>query len=221
MSEIWNGDTWSLLVPPDPVTGKEGLVSLEQVSCVSSDWCMAEGGGENLAHPVNKPTIELWNGESWRIENQPPNTSSFELNGISCLTKKECIAVTDYSSSAFANTELWNGRSWAVETPNNLNSLSKPMFTGVSCVAGGSCIAVGQGYVVMGNKATEEFFADTWSGRSWTKVPVPMPSAKADYSQEMDQIDCTTAEKCNAAASFDREPGDTQFVFPVNLTYSS
>ena len=131
------------------------------------------------------------------------------------------MAVTDYSSSAFANTELWNGRSWAVETPNNLNSLSKPMFTGVSCVAGGSCIAVGEGYVVMGNEATEEFFADTWSGRSWTKVSVPMPSAKADYSQEMGQIDCKSAENCNAAASFDREPGDTQFVFPVNLTYSS
>lgn len=213
--------TWSLVVPPDPITGKEGLVSLEQVSCVSSDWCMAEGGGENLAHPVNKPLIEFWNGKSWTIENQPPHTSSFEFNGISCITKKQCMVVTDYSASAFANTELWNGHSWAVDEPNNLSSLSKPMFSGVSCVAGGSCIAVGEGYVVVGNKATEEFFADTSNGKSWTKVSVPMPRANGDYSQQMGPIDCTSAKNCNAAASFDRESGDKQLVFPVNLTYSS
>jgi hypothetical protein len=221
MSEIWNGMTWSLVLPADPIAGKEGLVSLEQVSCVSSEWCMAEGGGENLAHPVNKPLIEFWNGKSWEIENQPSHTSSFEFNGIACITEKECMAVTFYSASASANTEVWDGRSWAVEEPNNLSFLSKPVFTGVSCVAAGSCIAVGEGYVVVGNKANEEFFADPWNGKSWTEVSVPMPRAKGDYSQEMGQIDCTSARNCNAAASFDRESGDMQLVFPVNLTYSS
>jgi hypothetical protein len=116
---------------------------LADVSCPSATVCLAVGS--QLTSTNHATTLaELWNGSSWSILATPnaPTTDS-ELEAVSCAPlSKSCMAVGD----DLLNTALalrWNGTAWGNYTPENPPGYPDAGFTGVTCTAVFSCVAVG------------------------------------------------------------------------------
>jgi len=131
----WNGTAWSRVNSPNP-----GIVDeLMGVSCVSPTFCVAVGSHSTSVSPLNAVSlVESFNGTEWSVVPSPNRgTGNSALDGISCVSAKDCVAV---GSGEGALVEVFNGSTWSiVETPHPEGS----KLTAISCVAAGSCSAVG------------------------------------------------------------------------------
>src|ERR1700722_12241798 len=99
-AESWNGQAWSPEKLPTPPGGAE----VYDVSCSSSDACVAVGGRGNGT------LAEGWNGEEWTVEktaNPTGSQGSGYLDGVAC-SASACTAVgyyTDTTGNAFTLVE--------------------------------------------------------------------------------------------------------------------
>jgi len=136
---------------------------LDGVSCLTSHFCMAVGGG----------LIEQWNGTSWSMIGSP--VSGANLLAISCESSALCMAVGSQNNQTLA--EQWDGTGWSqLPTPSEGSQAS---FSGVSCPTATFCVAVGGAYGAP-NGSPETYIAD-WTGASWNAVPSPDPGTSEGY----------------------------------------
>jgi hypothetical protein len=178
LAETWNGQSWVIQTTPDPV-GQFGGVgnSLQNVSCVSAQFCQAVGAGGAVG-----ATTEMWNGTSWTVQTRP-GASDTETQLVSCVSTSFCM-----SADGFAHVFTWDGTSWsaapAVAGFSNLSS--------ISCLSASFCEAVGEG------PAGEN--AAMWDGTSWTDQATPGPVSAAPNA-----VSCTTPTSCEAVGqNFDQ-----------------
>jgi hypothetical protein len=96
IAEVWNGRSWEIegRIPSD--------VGLTAVSCLSESDCVAVGQGP---WPY-QPTAALWNGESWQSSPTPKEPDYGLLNGVSCWSSTECMAVGVHDLGADTNQPL-------------------------------------------------------------------------------------------------------------------
>jgi hypothetical protein len=127
---------------------------LNGVSCPSAGDCTAVGDYYRTDRGPERTLIERWDGTVWRVVPSPGDGRDGTLASVSCPTATSCTAVGSLIIG-------WNGVTWKVERP------SSP-FTSVSCVAPGSCMAVGD---TAGGKPESGY----WNGTSWTLAPMPRP----------------------------------------------
>ena len=115
----WNGASWSKPMP----TTLDG--SFSSLSCASSSFCEAVGGGRGQS------AVALsWNGASW----SKPVFAGYATS-VSCPTTYFCMAVglNTYTS--------WNGASWSSRAIA-IDDLIAPSLNSVSCPTTSFCMAV-------------------------------------------------------------------------------
>jgi hypothetical protein len=168
LAEVWNGKTWARQAIPPPA-GVE-TSALNGVSCASPVFCVAVGTYN--AHDWLLAFAEVWNGTAWSSESLPVLVTAPEnmywLNGVTCLSSKNCIAVGGDSSgdtgTGGAYSENWNGKAWTPETAPGLYAGDDyGEFLAVSCVSATDCIGVGTDNGLSSTPA----IADKWNGSSW------------------------------------------------------
>ena len=139
LAEAWNGTAWSV----EPTPGTNGTRILNAVSCTAPGACAAvgyRGGG---------PLAETWNGTAWTAQTPPSPQNSFDvfLNGVSCVAASDCTATGSYSTgdTGFGMTlaEVWNGTAWHLQQTASPSNTEIVGLSGVSCMPGGACTAVG------------------------------------------------------------------------------
>ena len=137
--ETWNGNRWTTGSGTDPGTYSNGLLG---VSCVSSAFCMADGGYSDSGTTPFHQLIETWNGINWSTS-PGPDPYGASLYGMSCVSVLSCKVVGYYyDTSGVMQTliESWNGADWAVEaSPSTTTPITPPDApTNVTAVAGDS-----------------------------------------------------------------------------------
>ena len=173
-AEIWNGRSWSVRGISVPTGFSSG--GLDEVSCVSAEFCAAVGSADAPFASGTQTLAATWNGTSWHVRPTPnPAGNTVNLTGVSCVTAKFCEAVgtSDAQSAAFA--EQWNGTAWKLQSAPGAGGANS-----VSCVSAKFCEAVGPGT------------ANVWHGLSWRAQGVP------DSSADLVGVSCVSAGFCEA-----------------------
>jgi hypothetical protein len=172
LAEVWNGSAWTIESTPTP-TG-ETRVFLLSVDCTSGTQCMSVGsyytskGHEYLFS-------ETLSGTTWTLKSMPhPSGATMnQLNGVSCASATDCVAVGYYLSPSYTGlAEYWNGTKWAIEaTPLNSGE-SGAYFGGVSCTSATSCFATGDD-TDSNDVSKVHTLSEFWNGSTWAEQTTP------------------------------------------------
>jgi len=201
-SQIWTGDSWSEHEVARP---GEGEFQLRGISCVSPTACTAVGG-ETPSPSPGGPVAERWNGTEWAIQPMVGPSGSVEtvLEGVSCASASECLAVGFQTSSAGVQTPYsarWNGSSWSAAS---VPLPSEPGFSSglssISCTSATSCMAVGHVKGVQGIVASGTGLAESWNGSTWSIASPATP--KGEEKGALTGISCTSANECMAVGTY-------------------
>jgi hypothetical protein len=131
--EQWNGAAWATV--PAPHTSPVQPTLLNAVSC-SGGSCTAVGS------VGLRQLVERWNGRKWSIQRAPKGAPRAELNGVSCVSSTDCVAVGALTNNSHQSlAEHWNGSGWSIEpTPT---PAAGSLLWAVSCPSAAECVAVG------------------------------------------------------------------------------
>jgi hypothetical protein len=148
----------------------------------------------------------------WTIQPtpNPSGGSGNVLQGVSCSSATNCIAVGSYNASPSSYTltplaEHWDGSTWGIQPIPGLPSSAA--LTGISCTSGTSCTAVGY----YNNAGPAGTLAAHWNGSAWSTQATPNPSGGYDYS--LAGVSCASATNCTAVGGYDLLTGGV----PVTL----
>jgi hypothetical protein len=202
LAASWNGTSWALQQVPNAGDPADGENELTSVSCVTSALCSAVGWDVNPegGSPDPATVAELWNGTTWTIEPTPTFTGTSQLNGVSCITATDCVAVGSQNGLALA--EIWNGAAWAVQTTPDPSGASSSSLSNVSCSGAGSCDTVGS----YSTATTTSSFAENWNGTSWTLESTPEPAGTS--SSSFSSVSCAGTGTCTAVGEYASGTGD-------------
>jgi hypothetical protein len=191
--EFWNGQAWSVVESPNEENDDE----LKGVSCVSTRFCVAVGsfdlfGRYTIGPGARYPLIERWDGTKWTVAARPsPEAQQTEaLNGVSCVSRRSCVAV------GYGDSESWNGTEWS-DAPK----LTTGGLQGVSCVRANRCVAVGSVFV---GGSTTDTLVEAWNGTAWSAVESPNPGTG---HATLEGVYCVSGRSC-AAVGYEQSPGD-------------
>jgi hypothetical protein len=192
--EHWDGSAWSVT----PTPGLNVVGGLDAVSCVSVRFCNAVGtrfvGGTGPAHTL----VVLWDGSSWSQIPSPTPGQEAGLNGVSCASTSNCVAVgesTVASGSEHTLIEAWNGTRWSViASPSPRGGSSS--LSSVTCLETSSCFSVGEHRTSQQRSRT---LIERWDGRSWTIVP--SPNVGGSSMSQLSGVACTGMTACVAIGS--------------------
>jgi len=201
VTDIWNGRSWA-------AQGEPSNIAVEGITCPSATtMCLAVG---SAGYPA-RPGAEIWNGADWSAQATAPipaNSYGAYLDGISCPSESSCFAVGSIEDriglTSTPLVEHWNGRGWTSQsvpggTRGNVNWL-----TGVSCVSGDHCVAVGfSGEPQSGTDASGPL-AMQWNGSKWESMPIP------GRQFDLRSVSCTSEVVCAAVGGGDLTGGSTQ-----------
>jgi hypothetical protein len=163
-----------------------------------------------------------WTGTQAPLPSSPdaPSTTSASVSfsDESCVSAVFCAAVGDYADTAgFPHThgllEVYQGGSWqGVEAPmpNNADpSIGEVQIDGVSCVAQGSCIAVG-GY--KDSSHNPHALIETYSGGTWTPMEAPTPHDATGTYGFLKDVSCPVPGDCFAIGLYDNGTRDVGLI---------
>ena len=175
----WNGRKLTAM-KLRTVGGSAHDVVADGVSCPTAKTCAVTGvdlGIISSSSATSTAFTEIWNGKTWQIAQvaEPKAAaSSFNL-GVSCSTARSCEAVgldganeagTSPYDAAATSLHGTAGTVQAVPAPSKGHS---DVFTAVSCLPWGSCVAVGET-----GKTTASSLAGmtgVWNGKAWKLEP--------------------------------------------------
>jgi hypothetical protein len=190
--------------------GLRNDVVLTSISCVDRTYCVAVGvsvgpgntGGAPGFWPIDKPVIIRFNGRSWSSFTSPSVPPS-GLNGVSCLSRTDCVAVgeqTNPSGDESTLVEEYTGSTWkVVPSPDAAGfPLNSNFFQGVSCRTDGTCVAVGGDYDVNAGRAQVYApLAEVSSEKGWVVTSVDPPTTGYFKS-----VSCSPAKCVAVSVSF-------------------
>ena len=198
--ESWNGTSWSIISSPNEGSNP----GLDRVSCTSSTNCVAVGSYNNSSS-VEQTLVEAWDGTSWSIISSANEGSRQNaLNGVSCISSANCVAVGFYvNSSSMEQTlvETWNGTSWSIVSSPNKGSGGTGL-SGVSCTSSTNCVAVGfytnTIFVEPPSPPINviQTLVEAWNGTSWSVVS--SPNKGTNELNQLGGVSCTSSTNCVA-----------------------
>ena len=175
---------WTQTSPVIP-TGATGS-NFSQVACPSRNNCFAVGITDSASGTA--PLAEHWNGTAWAVQDitLPAGNSTGQLQGLSCPTARDCIAVGSYGTDIESTlAERWNGTSWVVlKTPALGGSQSADLGL-VSCASATGCVALG---ATEGTDAVS--LVETYNGKAWTMLTPASPDG------QIESLSCASATSC-------------------------
>jgi hypothetical protein len=193
---------WSVVPNPNPANTFSS--SLAGVACPGASHCIAVGSYSTLSTTTSTTAtlVETSNGSTWSIVTSPnPTGSTYAvLEGISCLSTSDCIAVgssSDQSGPEVPLAESWNGTTWSiVDVPGVWTGVN--VLSAVSCSGPSTCFAVGsQAPNGFGSTPTTTLI-ERWNGSTWSVSPNPNPNAE---TASLSGISCIGATACYAVGS--------------------
>jgi hypothetical protein len=197
--EQWNGLSWSSGTVPAPA----GAVAarLFDISCIGASWCMAVG--EGLTDTTEVAFADEWNGTSWKLARIPgPDGLGSALGSVSCTAPNACTAVgailDNDTETESTLAEAFNGTRWTAQKTADKAGKYDSYLYGVSCVAGGACMAVG-GYNATTSSA-EGALSDFYSGSRWHSEALPAPPNATD--ELPDPVSCSATDACIVVGSW-------------------
>jgi hypothetical protein len=203
LAESWDGSSWSILPTVDPIGDIYSYFT--GVSCTSLAACTAVGDSQT-ATGANLTLAERWNGSVWKLQHtlDPVATTQATLNGVSCLSPTDCIAVGSYATAqgSFTLAESLTGTTWAVLATPDVPGTADDVLNSVSCLSFTDCIAVGY---YEGSSGTASL-AEAWDGSSWTIMTTTDP-ASAIYGDVLTSVSCTSASDCMAVGDYSDDAG--------------
>jgi len=193
---------WTVGSTPDP-NGKFPFLSA--VSCTSPDACIAVGSylaGRTLPTLTARMLLERLGGTGWRIQTpaNPSGAKSSSLSGVSCTAATACTAVGEYVTGTGIEVTLaerWDGSRWTIQTTREPSGAKSGSLTGISCVSGKACTAVGS---FTNGAGTPETLAERWNGSSWVLQPTPDPSGATTSS--LSAVSCPSTWPCTAVGTY-------------------
>jgi len=204
LAERWNGHAWSAVPSANPRGAVDSY--LDGISCLSPSDCLAVGYYVRASNVGRALTLaERWNGRAWSVvpSPSPRGAQSSYLNGISCLSAADCLAVGTYDTSNSVRTlaERWTGRTWSVVPSPSPAGAPQSVLNAVSCTRA-SCLAVGYQGSSTGNDLT---LAERWNGRAWSVVPSASPAGA--MGSFLSGVSCVRAARCLAAGNYTNSSG--------------
>jgi hypothetical protein len=193
LTASWNGKTWTAAKPPVPAGTTSAALS--GVSCVTSADCVATGE-YTRANGSSAGLAESWNGRRWADASVklPAGGVDGDLDGVSCVTAKSCVAVGSYDnaeSDTVALAESWNGKTWTAAKPSGPAATTASALQGVSCASPADCVAIG--WYVKGAGGSVGL-AESWNGEKWAEVALP----KSGGYGGLYSVSCVSSKYCLA-----------------------
>jgi hypothetical protein len=212
LAERWNGNAWAPMETPNPTGLDEGwkhnwYAHLRGVSCASTDACVAVGHYRNEEHDEEpQPLAERWNGSEWTmtVAPLPAGAVAGRLDGISCFSATECVAVGRSWSALGVEEPLalaWNGSKWTVEATISPLLAVGGWLLGVSCSGATTCTAVGSYEMEGGDEA---ILVERWDGSEWMIQPTPIPEVSPEA--RLEDVSCPSSTACTAVGYFRSGP---------------
>jgi len=177
LADSWNGRAWTRMPVRPPASGSADA-TLDGVSCTSPESCVAVGSGTpGSGRPGRTGFAERWNGSKWTgvSVSWPRGTGNSYLVGVSCAAPANCVAVgysgvsvTAGGDTGKATAVSWKGKAWTVTKVPAPGRGKASLFSDVSCLPAGSCVAAGQ----VGPASSTEGIGLTgfWTGKAWRLV---------------------------------------------------
>ncbi len=188
--------SWSLQSPE----AKPYDTSLHGISCTSSSACSASGWYGGVGDQW--PSAERWNGSEWRSESiqVPTGVTAGSLEGMSCISASECIAVgADESEAGYKGlANRWNGSEWKLQTLASPAEMETYSLDSVSCASSTACSASGIGTSSL--TFTQMPLIERWNGSEW-KVQTPAVPKEA-WAAWLYDISCPTSSFCMASGEW-------------------
>ncbi len=166
--------------------------SFTGVSCVSSNDCIAVGGGDYTGSQL---LAAGWDGSSWSRQSvpSPSGAGDSSLAGVSCASSTSCVAVgTASGPSVQPFTEVWNGTTWSARYAPEPRGTTDAHFTGVSCPSRTDCVAVGW---FLPSHSGAHALAERWNGQRWSIQSLPRGVSA------LEAVSCPTARRCMAVGA--------------------
>ena len=145
--------------------------------------------------PAGASTVPPWSvaASANALSTQPNN-----LNGISCISSVECVAVGSYNNGTAGQTlvEAWNGSTWTVASSPNTSPNQGNDLRGISCTSATNCVAVGSYY----NGTAQQTLVEAWNGSTWSIEASPNTSPNQDNL--LAAVSCVSSTHCVAVGSY-------------------
>ncbi len=197
--ERWDGTSWAIQTPPEPVGATR--VDLNGVSCKGAS-CTAVGA--YWTSTGRHTHVLRWNGSSWSIQASPnPETSSANtLTDVSCFTSNRCLASGVSAPTATAPDPYpmamgWDGTAWSLESMPVSRGATTGALNDTSCTAAADCVAVGAASAGAGA------YSETFSTRSIEPTP---PPAEATAIPSGDEFVLTPEQEADAITILKEDP---------------
>jgi hypothetical protein len=182
-AEQWKSESgWKLQTIVNPTEVSE--IPEASVSCavLSTGVVKCEMAGDYIKTSKAKLVFaESWNGTAWSLQSipTPAKASDLAVSGASCAQAGpfECTMVggwgEEVGETVVAKTlaARWNGTEWKIQESKNSPG-AENFLTGVSCLSGKVCFAVGR--VGTANSAAAEY----WNGTAWEIQKTAQPTAE-------------------------------------------
>lgn len=189
----WNGSTWTIKALPAPSGNSDGRMLA--ISCTSPGNCTAAGEAVASTGDQWATLAEHWDGHTWAIQPTPDPSGSVSasLEGVSCLSPANCMAVGYYANSSLTRlpfAEHWNGSTWTVENvplPSRFAARGATL-TSVSCATAGQCTAVGA-IPLSAPRTQYRALAEVSRNGTW-KVQL---TASPETSRDLTNVSCVKA----------------------------
>jgi hypothetical protein len=197
--DAWNGSSWTTESAPTPPGTSS--IALDSVACTSAVACTAIGSYLDEATNTWHALAEGWDGSSWALEAIPtPSQATYtNFKSVACSSPTTCIAVGDSEGGSEAAptiplVETLADGTWTIAAPPTAGT--NEILEGVSCLAGGYCMVVGNRSTKRGWEPVAEVRRGTW----WS-VENPLGGIGVDGTL-LNQVSCFKPRWCTAVGSY-------------------
>ena len=142
-AERWNGSSWKL--QKIPTARGSQFSSVEQVSCPSTNRCVAVGYSQPRTGS-DRTFAAVWNGSTWAVAVTPdPRGGAGVFLSVSCTSPRSCTGVgQNFQPGSIENlAERWNGYKWVLQSPVDPTAGTSASLLGASCPTSSECLASG------------------------------------------------------------------------------
>jgi hypothetical protein len=200
LADTWNSTRWRAVHVTLP-SGASGA-RLDAVACPAATGTYCVAVGAVIKGSAEEALAETWNGKAW-APTTPPAPPGSQLEAVSCLSPKSCVAAGVGSATGGIGgllAESWNGRRW---TPGKISAPAQGGFLdGVSCATASFCVAAGA--VFTGRTGAETPLIEGWNGKRWAVMKPAKP--KTSIQTGLFAVSCPSRVSCVTVGS----GGDTE-----------
>lgn len=200
IADAWNGKEWRPLAVRLPPRTDGGLdyVSCKAGSCLAAGYYSPDSGGDSYGFAVT------WNGRTLKTIPAPPASGAEDaIDGLSCVSARDCIVMTSSLASNRSVIDTWNGSGWKAQPAADPDGAAAGIST-LSCVSATYC--VGGGSAPQSSPGSKKPLLAFWNGKTITPMKVPAPAATdipTDYAPPVIYaISCVSATRCAAVGTY-------------------